>query len=97
MLYVLGYIGLIRNGDDDMARITIKSRKVGHKTFWMPDTGGYVRLESDGKTGTLGRQICYGGGFRGNTVSSTPDTFEADVRKWWRAYIKSDLAEFESY
>lgn len=73
-----------------MARITIKSRTFGPKTFWMPDNGGYVRLESDGKPGTLGKQICYGGGFRGNTVSSSPETFEADVRKWWRAYRKSE-------
>ena len=47
----------------------------------------YVRLEQPGKSGTLAPQICYGGGFMGSTVTSTPVSFESDCRKWYRQYM----------
>lgn len=72
-------------------RITIHSRLDGPLSFWMPDNGGYVRIERDHDTGTLGQQICYGGYYRGNTVSSTPDSFPRDVRRWYRAYRRNML------
>jgi hypothetical protein len=53
----------------------------------------YVRLEEEGKPGILAPQICYGGKFRGDTVSSTPATFECDCRKWYRQYMRSEYAE----
>ena len=52
--------------------------------FFMPSGGGYIRLESDTKCGTLALQICEGGGFRGATVLSSPATFERDCKKWVR-------------
>lgn len=70
-----------------MARFTIKTRNHGEKTFFVPPGGGYVRLERSGRTGTLGEQICYGGGFRGNTISATEDTLETEARRWWRQYL----------
>lgn len=74
-----------------MATFTINSRTHGEKTFFVPDRGGYVRLEGQGRnTGTLGRQICYGGGFRGNTVTATVDTLEREARTWWRQYLKHE-------
>ncbi len=69
-----------------MARFTIKTRTNGDMEFFVPDGGGYVRLESDGKPGTLGAQICYGGGFRGNTVTADKSTLEFEARRWYRAY-----------
>lgn len=69
-------------------RYTIKSRNEGLFEFWAPSNGGYVRLESDGRPGTLGRQICDGGGFMGNTLSCSnrPSDFEAVCKKWYRQY-----------
>lgn len=69
-----------------MARFMIKTRDEDHGTltFFMPDNGGYVRLERGAKYGTLGDQICYGGDFRGNTVTATPDTLAYECRRWWR-------------
>jgi hypothetical protein len=71
-------------------RTTIKSRKTGETfDFWAPDNGGYVRLESDGREGTLGYQICSGGGFTGSTISCTQDSFKTDCRRWYRSYTRN--------
>lgn len=69
-------------------RFSIKSRKLNRVfDFYMPDRGGYVRLENGSDHGTLGRQICAGGTFLGTTIDSSPDTFETDCRAWYRAHI----------
>ena len=62
----------------------IKSRKLKQEFhFWMPSEGGYVWLGN----GTLGRQLCAGGGFVGATLTATPDTFDKVCRKWYRQHI----------
>lgn len=71
-----------------MATFTIKTRAHGDKTFFVPDQGGYVRLESGGNHGTLGKQICYGGGFRGNTITADAASLEVVARKWWRQHLR---------
>jgi len=58
--------------------------------FWAPDQGGYVHLESRGKSGTLGQQICHGGGFYGGTVRATPENFTRVCRSWYRAYMRAE-------
>lgn len=70
-----------------MATFTLKSRNHGEKTFFAPDSGGYVRLEYGRNTGTLGQQICSGGQFFGHTLSATPDSLERVARAWWRQYL----------
>ena len=72
-----------------MTTLTLKSRKLGREfSFFMPDGGGYVRLERSANHGTLGTQICYGGGFRGNTIRCDDDAeFKREVRRWYRDYI----------
>lgn len=67
-------------------RITIHTRRHGVLSFWCPDgpRGGYVRLEGPGKTGTLGHQICAGGGMSGETLSATPMSLERVARAWWK-------------
>jgi hypothetical protein len=69
-------------------RFTIKSRNEGDFNFWCPDNGGYIYLELEGKPGTLGKQICHGGGFFGSTMSCSnrPSDFEATCRYWYRKY-----------
>lgn len=67
-----------------MARMTIKTRDQGTLQFFVPDAGGYVRLESDAQPGTLGRQICEGGGFTGSTLQATPETLATVARRWWK-------------
>lgn len=60
-----------------MARYTIQSKE-GDLRFFMPDNGGYVRLENDVRIGTLADQICQGGSVGyGSTLTATPETFEA--------------------
>jgi len=66
-------------------RYTIKPRQGEPLTFWAPDNGGYIRLESNGRSGTLGHQICAGGGFMGNTLSARDEAdLKATVQRWWR-------------
>lgn len=71
-----------------MARFTIKPRigTVGELEFFVPDAGGYVRLESAGKPGTLGRQLCAGGGFSGNTLTASETTLPSVARRWYRQW-----------
>ena len=67
-----------------MARIIIKTRKEGEMSFFCPASGGYVWLESEGRPGTLGQQICEGGGFMGSTLSAKEETLGDVARKWLR-------------
>lgn len=58
-------------------RITIKTQSGRELEFSIPGKE-YVRFNHDGKSpGTLGKQICYGGGFIGATVSVTNKTEQA--------------------
>ncbi len=69
-----------------MTTYTIKSRKLGQELdFYMPDGGGYIRLEDGANTGTLGKQICHGGDFKGSTMTAySEDDFKAQCRRWYR-------------
>lgn len=70
---------------------TIKSRKTGEIfSFYAPDSGGYVHLESPGHSGNTGAQICRGGGFMGSTLScgASVDDLASVARKWYRQYMK---------
>ena len=50
-------------------KTTINSRNHGEIEFFCPGNGKYVWVNLNGKTGTLGNQICDGGHLRGNTIS----------------------------
>ncbi|HDZ1003912.1 TPA: hypothetical protein RRU80_005167 [Klebsiella variicola] len=70
---------------------TIKSRKTGEIfSFYAPDRGGYVHLESPGHSGNTGAQICRGGGFMGSTLScgASVDDLVSVARKWYRQYME---------
>lgn len=58
-------------------------------TFSRPGTG-YIYVDINGRPGTLGKQICRGGGFTGSTLScsGTEERFEDICRSWYRAYLK---------
>lgn len=69
-------------------RLTITPREPQAKPieFWAPDNGGYVRIETDARPAGLGRQICRGGRFTGDTVWATDyDDFVRECRRWYRA------------
>ena len=73
-----------------MATFTIKTRKHGEKSFFVPDQGGYVRIEKGRNHGSLGTLICYGGSFRGNTITADAKTLPDVARTWWRQYLKNE-------
>jgi len=77
--------------ETEMTTFTINSRKLAREfTFFMPDNGGYVRLEDGANHGTLGRQICQGGGFQGITIyCSGEDEFRGACRRWYRAFMRA--------
>ena len=70
---------------------TIKSRKTGEIfSFYAPDRGGYVHLESPGRPGSTGAQICRGGGFMGSTLfcDASEDDLASVARQWYRQYME---------
>jgi hypothetical protein len=65
----------------------------GHEWTFSRPGGGYVYcdLGRHGANGTLGGQICYGGGLRGSTISvGSDDAFERAVKKWLADYRRHD-------
>jgi len=74
-----------------MTTFSINSRKLDREfSFFMPDNGGYVRLEDGANHGTLGRQICHGGGFQGSTIyCSDEDDFRDECRHWYRSFMRA--------
>lgn len=76
-----------------MATFTINTRDHGQATFFVRDSAtagnsGYVHLESTGKTGTLGKQICVGGDFSGETLTATVESLGKVARAWHRKHLK---------
>ena len=70
---------------------TIKSRKTGEIfSFYAPESGGYVHLESPGHSGNTGAQICRGGGFMGSTLycDASEDDLASVARKWYRLCVR---------
>lgn len=65
-------------------RYTIKPRQGDPLTFWAPDSGGYIRLESNGRSGMLGRRICDRGDFMGALSARSEADLKATVRRWYR-------------
>lgn len=59
-------------------------------TFSRPGKGYvYCDMGRDDRNGTLGSQICYGGGFRGGTIHERgQESFEREVKKWLADYRK---------
>jgi Asp-tRNA(Asn)/Glu-tRNA(Gln) amidotransferase B subunit len=49
---------------------------------------GYVYLESAGKPGTLGKQICEGGDFSGEALSATVESLEKVAKAWHRKHLR---------
>lgn len=73
-------------------RITINTKDAGPLTFFAPDAGGYVYLESGARRGTLGTQICSGGTTRGNTLRCGPSVESlARVARDWNHTRRANL------
>ena len=76
-----------------MATFTINTRNHGPATFFVRDSAtagnsGYVYLESTGKPGTLGKQICDGGDFSGEALSATVESLEKVAKAWHRKHLR---------
>ena len=59
---------------------------IGKESYWMPESGGYVWVESVGRPGSLGQQACEGSG---STIRATPESFDAVVRKYHRKVLRN--------
>ena len=74
-------------------RVTIKE-----KSFFLEKNTRYVYLESPGKEGVLGQQICRTiwtnqAGFLGEAVQSTPKNFETDCLQWLKDFELREKVE----
>jgi hypothetical protein len=77
---------------------TTRTEEFGAITFTAPaatDTkDGYVWIETEkGYPSNERRQICYGGDFRGNTVTATEGAIKTEAQKWLRDRRKWMRAE----
>ena len=73
---------------------TINSRKLERTLTFSRPGKYYIFVDLNRQPGTLGNQICHGGGLLGNTISYSgedQDVFERICRRWYRAYIR-DMA-----
>ena len=73
-------------------RFTINSRKYGPVEFSRPGSG-HIFVDLNGQPGTLGKQICHGGGLTGSTMSyhgDDQDCFESTCRSWWTAFLRNE-------
>ena len=63
-------------------RTEIKTRDEGTLSFWAPDRGGHVYIESEDRPCQLGQQVCDGLAQFGNTLRWTPadGDFSAFIR-----------------
>jgi hypothetical protein len=72
-------------------RFTIHSNKLNRDfDFYAPSGGGYVRLETERRPGTLGEQICEGGGVGyGSALScaGSERSLEVVARRWYRQHM----------
>ena len=74
-------------------RVNIKE-----ESFFLEENTRYVYLESPGKEGVLGQQICRTtytnqAGFLGETVQSTPESFETDCLEWLKDFELREKVE----
>lgn len=73
--------------------LKIKSRKLGRTITFSRPGSSYIFADLNGKPGTLGCQICSGGGTMGSTLSYDGDDqerFAAICRRWYRAHVRGE-------
>lgn len=73
--------------------LKINSRKLGRTIIFSRPGSSYIYADLNGKSGTLGCQICSGGGTMGSTLSYDGDDqaqFEAICRRWYRAHVRGE-------
>lgn len=73
--------------------MTIKSRKLAQSITFSRPGSSYIYADLNGQPGTLGRQICDGGGTMGSTLSydgASQAEFERICRRWYRAYMRAE-------
>ncbi len=76
-------------------RFSIVSKKMDETfDFWASNNGGYIHQEIGDRIGTMGRQLCNGGEYSGEEISTPADEskFRSICRCWYRAYYRKTVA-----
>lgn len=74
-------------------QMQIKSRKLGLTIIFSRPGSSYIFADLNGKSGSLGTQICSGGGTMGSTLmysGNDQKSFDAICRRWYRAHIRGE-------
>lgn len=80
------------HGENKMT-FSIKSKKLNREITFSRPGNHYIFADLNGQPGTLGKQICVGGGTMGSTISYSGDDdkeFARICRNWYRLYIKDE-------
>lgn len=75
---------------------TINSKKLGKKITFSSQNSGYIFVDTNGKPGLLGDQICQGGKFTGPTlfhIGEDEELFKKICKRWYKKHV-SNLNDF---
>lgn len=79
-----------------MRNLTIRSRILNREITFSRPGSYYIYADLNGQPGTLGQQICDGGGLAGLTLGYDGEDqarFEKICRCWYRAYLRVSARE----
>lgn len=77
-------------------KLNLNSKALGKIITFSRPGSSYVYADFNGQPGTLGNQICHGGGMMGSTITydgSEQAEFEKICRNWFRAYLRNTAFE----
>lgn len=77
-------------------KCSLYSRKLDQEITFSRPGSSYIYADTNGQSGTLGRQICAGGYLMGDTLSYDGDdqkVFESICRSWFKKYIKNQTRD----
>lgn len=79
-------------------KFTINSKKIRKLVEFSRPGSSYLFVDLNGQSGTLGKQICYGGSFMGDTLAYSgedEDRFKRICKNWWRQYLQEEFKIYE--
>ena len=71
---------------------TINSKKLNKSVTFSRPGSGYIYVNLNGRSGTLGNQICSGGSLSGNTLGYSGDSkevFSRICKNWYTSLLKN--------
>ena len=78
---------------DCIMEFTIKSRKLNQEITFSRAGNYYIYVGLNGKSGSLGRQICEGVSLMGDTIGCRGENeskFKTICRRWYKTFVRNE-------